>query len=348
MKRIEIPRGLRRWLVIALGLVAAAIATACGRCRSRPVVVVYVAVDQAHAEPVLARFERETGIEVRAVYDVEATKSTGLAQKILAEKSHPQADVFWNGGLVQTLQLGRAGALASYRSPSARDLPAEVVDPAGLWAGQAGRMRVLLVDAALAPGESPSAFMDLLRSPIPAGQIGLAHPVFGTSAAHAAALYALLGPERGRELYEQVRAHGVRIPDGNSVVRNLVSRHELRFGFVDTDDACAAVLDKAPVRVVVPDQGEGQWGALVIPTTVGLLAGAPHAEQGRVLVDYLLSREVEAMLMASGWSHAPYRSHETAPPCFDVRKARRMAVTPAQVGDFAERAHGDMRAIFVR
>ena len=333
---------------MALTLAAVVVSTACARCGSRPTVVVYVAVDQVHAEPVLARFERETGIEVRAVYDVEATKSTGLAQRILAERSHPQADVFWNGAPVQILQLAGAGALAAYRSPSTRDLPAEVVDPSGLWAGQAGRMRVLLVDASLSPAETPSTFMDLLRSPVPGPQIGLAHPVFGTSAAHAAALYALLGAERGRQLYEQVHDHAVRVAEGNSVVRDLVSRRELRFGFVDTDDACVAVLQAAPVRMIVPDQGDDGWGALVLPTTVGLLAGAPHEEQARALVDYLLSREVEGMLVASGWSHAPYRSHEISPPCFDLRGAKRMAVSPAQIGQFAERAYGDMRAIFVR
>ena len=59
-------------------------------------VVVYTSLDQIFSEPVLREFEKETGIKVRAVYDVEATKTTGLVNRLIAEKNNPQADVFWN------------------------------------------------------------------------------------------------------------------------------------------------------------------------------------------------------------------------------------------------------------
>jgi iron(III) transport system substrate-binding protein len=41
-------------------------------------VVVYVSHDEVFSEPILRDFEKETGIRVRAVYDTEETKSTGL------------------------------------------------------------------------------------------------------------------------------------------------------------------------------------------------------------------------------------------------------------------------------
>src|ERR1051326_9229542 len=48
-------------------------------------VVVYASQDQAYAEPILQDFTKRTGIKVRAVYDSEAVKTVGLANRLLAE-----------------------------------------------------------------------------------------------------------------------------------------------------------------------------------------------------------------------------------------------------------------------
>ena len=69
------------------------------------IVVVYTSVDQIFSEPVLRQFETETGIEVRAVYDTEETKSTGVLNRLIAEKDNPQCDVFWSGDPVRTIVL---------------------------------------------------------------------------------------------------------------------------------------------------------------------------------------------------------------------------------------------------
>ena len=62
---------------------------------SAPIVVVYVSHDQVFSEPILRDFEKETGIQVRAVYDTEETKSAGAMNRLIAEKRNPQADVYW-------------------------------------------------------------------------------------------------------------------------------------------------------------------------------------------------------------------------------------------------------------
>ena len=66
-------------------------------------VVVYTSVDQVFSEPVLKDFEKETGIKVKAVYDTEETKSTGVLNRLIAEKDNPQCDVFWSGDPVRTI-----------------------------------------------------------------------------------------------------------------------------------------------------------------------------------------------------------------------------------------------------
>ena len=52
---------------------------------ARREVVVYCSADQEFAEPILAEFEKATGIKVRARYDAEADKTVGLVNRIREE-----------------------------------------------------------------------------------------------------------------------------------------------------------------------------------------------------------------------------------------------------------------------
>ena len=79
-----------------------------------------------------------SGVKVNAVYDTEETKSTGLANRLMAEKARPQADVFWSNEPVRTLVLKSRGVLAPYKSPSAQGIPPALVDPDGYLDGLFG------------------------------------------------------------------------------------------------------------------------------------------------------------------------------------------------------------------
>lgn len=246
----------------------------------------YVAADREVALPILESFTLRTGIRVRPVYDTEATKTAGLALRLLAEKAHPQADVFWAGEPSRMPRLAREGVLAPYASPEAEGLPRH-----GAWTEFSSRARAILANTALVKS-GPTGFDDLLK-PEWKGRIGIADPRFGTTAAHAAAL----DPSYARAL----KANGVRICAGNAMVRELVELGELALGILDTDDAWAALDRGRPVRMIVPEP------TLVIPNAVGLVAGGPNPAEGRLLVDFLLSAEVERRLSEKPTRQPPLR-----------------------------------------
>jgi len=75
------------------------------RAKSKGLVIAYCAQDQEYAEPILRGFYEDTGIKVRAVYDNEAVKTVGLANRLLAENRHPRCDVFWGNEEMRTRQL---------------------------------------------------------------------------------------------------------------------------------------------------------------------------------------------------------------------------------------------------
>jgi iron(III) transport system substrate-binding protein len=178
-------------------------------------VTVYVSTDRVFSEPVLKEYERRTGVRVDAVYDTEETKSTGLANRLLAERARPQADVFWSNEPVRTLVLKSRGILTPYRSPSADGIPPALVDPEGYWTGFSARVRVIAYNTTLvAPADAPRSIFDL-ADPRWRGQVAIADPRFGSTSFHVAALYAVAGDERMDAFFRQLKGNDVRVVDGN-------------------------------------------------------------------------------------------------------------------------------------
>jgi iron(III) transport system substrate-binding protein len=274
-------------------------------------VTVYVSTDRVFSEPVLREYERQSGVKVNAVYDTEETKSTGLANRLLAEKARPQADVFWSNEPVRTLVLKSRDVLAPYRSPNAEGIPAALIDPDGYWTGFSARIRVIAYNTkAVKAEEAPRSVFDL-ADPKWKGQVAMADPRFGSTSFHVAALYALAGDEKMDDFFRRLKANGVRIVDGNSVVRDLVARGEVKVGLTDTDDVNVAIEDGQPVGMVLPDR-EG-LGVPVMPNMVSLIANAPHPDEARRLIDYLLSADVERQLAQSEAVQIPVHAGVSGP-----------------------------------
>lgn len=277
----------------------------CGRKAGEGTVVVYSSVDDVFARPVAQRFQEKTGIEVRLVPDTEETKSTGLLNRLIAEKERPQADVFWSGDPVRAAVLKRRGISAPYRSPAAAGLPPRFSDPEGSWTGFSARARVLIYNREKVPeAQAPDSIFDLLDARF-RGQSCLANPLFGTTSMHAAALFAVLGEQRARQLFEDFAANGGRIVSSNGEVRRQVASGECSVGITDTDDANVARIERKPVGIVFPD-ADG-IGTLIIPNAAVLIAGAPHPEAARRFIDFLLAPETEQALAESEAAQMPVR-----------------------------------------
>jgi len=260
-------------------------------------VTIYVSTDRVFSEPVLREYERRSSVQVNAVYDTEETKSTGLANRLLAEKTRPRADVFWSNEPVRTLVLKSRNVLASYRSPSAEGIPSALVDPDGYWTGFSARMRVIAYNTkSVKADEAPKSIFELAESKWK-GQVAMADPRFGSTSFHVAALYALAGDEKMDDFFRGLKANGVRIVDGNSLVRDLVARGEVKVGLTDTDDVNVAIENGQAVSMILPDR-DG-LGVPVMPNMVSLIADAPHPQEARQLIDYLLSADVERQLAQS-------------------------------------------------
>ena len=286
-------------------------------------VVVYTALDSEFSEPIFAEFTKAASIHVLPKFDAESTKTVGLAEAIIAERARPRCDVFWNNEILHTIRLEKLGLLTVYRPPSATSYPPMYRSPADTWHGFAARARVLLVNTKLlSQAQRPRSVLDL-ANPDWRGRAGIAKPLFGTTATHAACLFALWGEPKAEAFFRKVKANDVKIFSGNKQVALAVAAGQVAFGLTDTDDALAEVEKASPVAIVYPDQGDGQMGTLFIPNTLAIVAGSPHPEAARRLVDYLLSPEVEARLAAGPSAQIPLNSAVMVKPRVETPKTIR-------------------------
>lgn len=260
-------------------------------------VVVYSSVDDIFARPICEQFQKETGITTKLVPDTEETKSTGLLNRLIAEKNRPRADVFWSGDPVRAAILKAKGVSAPYRSPNATDMPAPYSDPEGHWQSLSARARVILYNKNLVKaGDEPKSMNDLV-APRWKGKACIANPLFGTTSMHAAAIFEVLGEQKAKEFFDAMTANNVKMVSANGEVKRRVADGEFAFGFADTDDANEAMKEGKPIGQIFPDQ-DG-IGTLIVPNAAVLIARGPNSENGKKFIDYLLSPEVEEALAKS-------------------------------------------------
>lgn len=284
-------------------------------------VVVYTALDQEFSKPIFDNFTRDTGIVVKGKYDVESTKTVGLASEILEESKRPRCDLFWNNEILNTLRLERKDLLRAYSSAAAASYPPTAHSPKGLWYGFAARARVLLVNTNQVSEERrPKSIRDF-TDPQWYDRCGIAKPLFGTTATHAACLFAAWGDAEAEEFFHGVKRNA-RIMSGNRQVAEAVGGNSLAFGLTDTDDAIVEIEKGMPVTIIYPDQREGEVGTLFIPNTLALIKDSPHPNEAEKLLDYLLSADVERRLAAGPSAQIPLQSGVEASP---------RVKTPAQV-----------------
>ncbi len=284
--------------------------------RAESDVVVYCALDQEFAFPILDAFERSTEHEtgVIAKYDVESTKTVGLVNLIIAEKDSPSCDLFWNNEIMHTVRLQKMGLLEPRTWNVEQGYPADMIASDGTWCGFAARARVLIVNTDLLqdPDDYPKSVSEL-ADPKWANQCAMARPLFGTTATHFAVLRESLGREATIDQLKKIRDNAV-ILSGNKQVALAVSSGGIKWGLTDTDDAIVEKDAGLPVAIVFPDQAPDQPGTLRIPNTIAVIKNAPHGVAAGRLADYLVQPETEDRLAMGDSSQLPISRQSKFPP----------------------------------
>jgi len=261
-------------------LFSAGFLISCSPTASKPEkeVIVYCAQDQVYAEPIFQQFAKETGLKVRALYDNEAVKTVGLANRLLAERNHPQCDVFWGNEEMRTRQLAATGVFRETNG----------------WSAFGYRSRRLVINTnQLTLASAPRSLVDLTNIAW-RGKVAIAYPQFGTTSAHFNALRQYWGDAQWQDWCKALAANKPFLVDGNSMVVKMVGQGEAWLGLTDSDDIADGQREGLPIAMM-PISAE----TLLIPNSVAVTRGAAHPRAAELLFEYLQRPDVGQKLVAA-------------------------------------------------
>ena len=260
-------------------------------------VVLYTSVDDPFVRPLAQRFEQQTGVKVTLVTDAEASKTAGLSEKVLAEKDHPQADVYWGNEPFHTINMAEQGVFSPHASPAGSDVRDRWRDKAGMYQTIGLRARMIVISTRKEDAAITSQIHSIkdLANPALKGRIGMSNPAFGTASGQVAAWYLNWGDSATDDFLRSLKSNGILLLGGNSVVVDQVATGTIIAGLTDNDDIANGKADNQPVAAIAPNAGSKD--ALLIPTTIALVRGAPHPEVAQKLIDFLMDPAVERQLI---------------------------------------------------
>jgi iron(III) transport system substrate-binding protein len=245
-------------------------------CSSRDDIVVYTSQDQFYAEPIFASFTKKTGVKIRAVFDSESAKTAGLANRLRAEQTNPQCDLFWNNEEMHTRFLEKEGVLAESR-------------PIGY------RTRRLVVNTTrVALSEAPKSLLELTNA-YWKGKIAFAYPLFGTTCYHFLALRQHWGIDLWQRWCAGLVANQAKVVDGNSMVVKLVGLGEAWIGLTDSDDIAAGKRQGWPILELSLGSD-----SVAIPNTIAQSTKGRRHPMNWALVEHLCAAETIQRLVEMG------------------------------------------------
>ncbi len=220
---------------------------------------------------------------------------------LIAEKARPVADVTYLGGITAD-PAKDAGVLSPYKPKNWDRIPADLKDPAGHWfAIHSGTLGLFVNTAALGKAAVPQSWSDLLK-PEYKGLIGYLDPTsaavgqVGVMAVNLALGGSYDNLDPGLKFFKELAKNLPLVPKQTSYARVISGEIPILLDY-DFNAYRGQYTDKAPVRFVIPREG-----TLVFPYVMGLVKDGPNAENGKKVLDFVLSDESQTM-----WGNAYLR-----------------------------------------
>jgi len=245
--------------------------------------------------PVADGFEKKyPGIKVQA----SRLTSSEAALKIMneARAGKQQADVFDGSALV--FRLTAAGVVEPYKPEAAKDFPAGSKEANGLWTALNTYVMTPAINTELVPDkEAPKTFADLL-DPKWRGRIAWTNdPTTAGPPGFIANVLTFMGQQPGMEYLRRLAQQQiVNVPAAQRVVLDQVIAGQYPLALMTFDNHSVISADAgAPVRWLKMEP------AVELPNPAGLVRNAPHPNAAKLLLEYMLSPEGQAVFREANY-----------------------------------------------
>jgi 2-aminoethylphosphonate transport system substrate-binding protein len=239
---------------------------------------------------VLPAFEKQEGVKVNIV-----TAGSGeVVNRATVEKDSPKADVLVTlPPFIQ--QASQTGLLEPYKSVNYKNVPAIAKAADGSWATFVNNYFSFAINPEITK-TAPKTFADLL-SPDFTGKVAYSNPATaGDGMAVIILTSALMGEDKAFAYLADLEKSAKFHTKGTGYLDVLLSRNEIAFANgdlqMDLDDASNGGLALKPIFLSAKPGSAPT--TFQLPYAIGLIKGGPNQAEGKKLVDYLMSKEVQA------------------------------------------------------
>ena len=277
-------------MVVAGSLLAACGGGSDGGSGGDADLVVYSGRSEALVDPILERFEEESGLDVRIQY----ADTSELTPTLLEEGANSPADVFFSQDAGALAALANEGLLDPIPAAALGLVDDRFKDPDGWWVGVTGRARVIGYSTERVPeGELPQSVFEV-TDPKWKGRVGFP-PTNASFVAFVSALIESVGRDRTKAFLEGLEANGAKRYDNNVLALRAVAAGEVDLALVNHYYLYANFKDDPDAKLAnhYPGQGESGEGTFVNVAGVGILKSTKHKEAAQRLVDFLLGTEAQ-------------------------------------------------------
>jgi iron(III) transport system substrate-binding protein len=286
---------LRGVLLVA----GAALLAGCGR-EPAGELVLYSARNEQLLQPILDRYEQETGAKVRFLTDKEAA----LVERLAAEGAASPADVLITVDAGNLWQAAERGLLQPVDSAVlARNVPAHLRDPQNRWFGLSVRARTVVYAPARVQPAALSTY-EALAEPAWKGRLCLRTSKKVYNQSLVAMLIATHGEPAAEAIVRGWVANLAVPPFANdNEVMEAISAGRCDVGLVNTYYYGRLKREKPdlPLALFWPNQGTGDVGrgVHVNISGAGITRHAPRAEAARKFLEWLSAGEAQRLFAAA-------------------------------------------------
>jgi 2-aminoethylphosphonate transport system substrate-binding protein len=277
-------------------IAAACVALALGlaTARAQDVVTIYSADGLHDGSPnwyqtQFDAFTKATGIKVQYVEGGSGV----VVDRVEKEKANPQADVL--ATLPPFIMKAAAdGMLAPYKPAASNEIPAASRDPQGRYTALVNNYLCFIYDSA-ALKQPPASFNDLLK---PEFKNKIQYSTPGQAGDGTAVMllvtHAFGSADAGFAYLQKLQANNVGPSSSTGRLAGLVNKGELYVANGDVQMNTSQMAQNPNLRIFFPAGPDGKRWTIALPYYIGLVQGAPHADAGKKLIDFLLTKEAQA------------------------------------------------------
>ncbi|HSP76515.1 MAG TPA: iron ABC transporter substrate-binding protein [Cryobacterium sp.] len=250
----------------------------------------YSGRDEELIQPLIDRFETETGITV----DVRYGNTAELGALLLEEGEQTPAQVFLAQDAGALGALSNADLFAELPDDIANTVPAGFTSTDASWVGVTGRARVIVYDGGELTADAVPTSVAAFAEPEWAGRFGIA-PTNASFQAFVTAYRVLEGEEAADAWLAGVAANDPQIFENNRAVLAAVNDGVIDAGLINHyywfAQAAEAGAENMRAQLAYPEAGDP--GSIVNVTGAGLLRGAATDEDALQFIEYLVSPDAQ-------------------------------------------------------